>query len=29
MLDLADLAPPAVEFDRAHLDAGEQPADII
>ena len=29
IFDLVDLAAPAVEFDRSHLDAGEQPADVV
>ena len=29
IFDLGDLAAPAVEFDRPHLHAGEQPADVV
>ena len=29
IFDLVDLASPAVEFDRAHLDAGEQALDVV
>ena len=29
IFDLVDLAAPAVEFDRPHLDAGEQALDVV
>src|SRR6185369_14240341 len=29
IFDLVDLAAPAVELDRPHLDAGEEPADVV